>query len=67
MRPEQAGFRPNKSCADHINTLWIIIKQSIEFRSHLQLVFIDFQQAFDTLAQKPIWQAVKKKVYWKTS
>jgi sorting nexin-29 len=50
MRPEQAGFRSNKACADHINTLRIIVEQSIEFHSPLQLVFIDFQQAFDTLA-----------------
>jgi hypothetical protein len=38
MRPEQAGFRPNKSCADHVNTLRIIVGQSIELRSPLQLV-----------------------------
>jgi len=42
MTPEQAGFWPNKSCANHINTLQITVEQSIEFRSPLQLVFIDF-------------------------
>jgi len=57
MRPEQAGFRSNKACADHINTLRIIVEQSIEFCAPLQLVFIDFQQAFDTLARNAIWQA----------
>jgi len=61
MRPEQAWFQPNKSCADHINTLWIIVQQSIEFHSPLQSVFIDFQQAFDNLAHNTIWQAVKEK------
>jgi len=61
MRPEQAGFRPNKSCADHINTLRIIVEESIEFRSPLQLVFIDFQQAFDTLEHEAIWKALKEK------
>jgi hypothetical protein len=61
MRPEQAGFRSNKACADHINTLGIIVEQSVEFRSPLQLVFIDFQQAFDTLARSAIWQALKEK------
>jgi hypothetical protein len=50
MRPELAGFRSNKACADHVNTLRIIVEQSIEFCSPLQLVFIDFQQAFDPLA-----------------
>ena len=61
MRPEQAGFRPNKSCADHINTLRIIVEQSVEFGSPLQLVFMDFQQAFDTLAHNAIWKALKEK------
>jgi len=61
MRPEQAAFRSNTAYADHINTLRIIIEQSIEYRSPLQLVFIDFQQAFDTLAQDAIWQALKEK------
>ena len=42
-------------------TLQIIVEQSIEFRLPLQLVFIDFQQAFDTLAQDAIWLALKKK------
>jgi hypothetical protein len=27
LQKEQAGFRPNHSCTDRINTLWIIIKQ----------------------------------------
>jgi hypothetical protein len=60
MRPEQAGFRPNKSGTNHINTLRIIVEQSIEFHSPLQLVFIDFQQAFDSLAHNAIWQDVKE-------
>ena len=61
MRPEQADFRPNKACAVHINTLRIIVEQSIEFRSPIQLVFIDFQQAFHTLARDAIWLAPKEK------
>jgi hypothetical protein len=61
MRPEQAGFWPNKSYADHINTLRIIVEQSIELRSPLQLVFIDFQQAFDTLEHEVIWKALQEK------
>ena len=60
LRPEQAHFWPEKSRADHINALRIFVKQSVEFRSPLQLVFIDFQQAFDTLAHNAIWQALKE-------
>ena len=61
MRPEQAGFSSNKACADHFSTLRIVVEQPIEFRSPLQLVFIDFQQAFDTLARDAIWLALKEK------
>jgi len=61
MRPEQAGFRSNRACVDHINTLRIIVEQSVEFCSPLQLVFIDFQRAFDTLPRDAIWQAMKEK------
>ena len=51
----------NCKCADHIKTLRITVEQSVEFRSPLQLVFMDFQQAFDTLAHHAIWQALKEK------
>ena len=61
MRPEQAGFRSNRACVDHINMLRIIAEQSVEFCSPLQLVFIDFQRAFVTLAHDAIWQALMEK------
>jgi hypothetical protein len=35
---EQAGFGPNRSCIDLINTLRIIIEQSLEFQSPLPVV-----------------------------
>lgn len=58
LRPEQAGFRPNKSCIDHINSLRIIVEQSAELRVPLYLIFIDFQRAFDSIHQSAIWQAL---------
>jgi len=60
MRPEQTGFWSNKAYADHINTLRIIGEQSIEFRSPLQLVFIDLQHGFDILVCDAIWLALKE-------
>ena len=39
----------------------MIVEQSVDFRSPFQLVFIDFQQAFDTLAHNAISQALKQK------
>ena len=42
----QAGFRPGASCADHINTVRIIIEQCAAYKLDLHLLFIDFEKAF---------------------
>jgi hypothetical protein len=42
---EQVGFHPNRSCIDQINTLRIIIEQSVEFQLPLYMVFVDYKRA----------------------
>ena len=37
---EQAGFRHNRSCIDQINTLRVIIEQSLEFQSPPCMLFV---------------------------
>jgi len=59
LRKVQAGFRHNKSCIDQINTLRIIIENSLEFRSPLYMLFIDYQRAFDSLNRAWIWEELK--------
>lgn len=59
LRPEQAGFRKDKSCTDQIATLRIIIEQSLEWQSTLYLNFIDFKQAFDSVDRETIWQLLR--------
>ena len=49
LRENQAGFRAKRSCSDHIVTLRIIIEQSLEFNNCLQLAFIDYEKAFDSV------------------
>lgn len=61
LRRQQAGFCPNKSCIDHVNTLRIIVEQSVEWRSPLYLIFIDFEKAFDTLNHNVIWKSLQCK------
>lgn len=56
LRREQAGFRPGRSCTDHINTLRIIVEQSNEWQTHAHLLFIDFERAFDSLDRSMMWQ-----------
>ena len=49
LRDEQAGFRQDRSCSDHIATTRIILEQSLEWQNPLYSVFVDFQKAFDSL------------------
>ena len=59
LRDNQAGFRPNRSCADQIATLRIILEQSQEFRSPLYAGFLDFEKAFDSLDREVLWQLMR--------
>lgn len=54
IRSEQAGFREGRSCTDQINTIRIIIEQSVEMNSPLYLLFIDFEKAFDSIDRECI-------------
>ena len=56
LRPNQAGFRPNRSTIDQITTLRIIIEQSKEWNSELFVNFIDYKKAFDSLDRKSLWK-----------
>ena len=49
LREEQAGFRQGRSCTDQIATLRIIVEQSIEWNSSLNVNFVDYEKAFDSL------------------
>ena len=56
LREEQAGFRQDRSCTDHIATMRIIIEQSLEWQAPLYCVFVDFQKAFDSVDREVIWK-----------
>ena len=56
LRCEQAEFRKNKSCTDHIAVLRIIIEQSTEWQTPLYTNFIDFEKTFDSVDRNVIWQ-----------
>ena len=44
LRKEQAGFHKHRSCIDLINTLRIILEQSIEWQAILYVTFIDLER-----------------------
>ena len=49
IKQDQAGFRPGRSCSDHIFTLRKILEQSKEWNALLYANFIDFEKAFDSI------------------
>src|ERR1700753_2667348 len=59
LRKEQAGFRQNRSCIDHIASLRIIVEQSLEWQSLLYMNFIDFKKAFDMVDREVLWKILR--------
>ena len=56
LRDQQAGFRRNRSCADQIASLRIIVEQSLEWNSPLYINFIDYEKAFDSVDRETLWK-----------
>ena len=56
LRDERAGFRKERSCANQLVTLRIILEQSIEWQSPLYTCFIDFEKAFDSVDRESTWK-----------
>ena len=59
LRYQQAGFRRNRSCADQIASLRIIIEQSLEWNSPLYINFIDYEKAFDSVDRQTLWKLLR--------
>ncbi|VDP44758.1 unnamed protein product, partial [Schistosoma margrebowiei] len=49
LRYQQTRIRKDRSCTDQIGTLRIIVEQSIEWNTSLNINFIDYQKAFDSV------------------
>ena len=59
LRDQQAGFRQDRSCTDHIAILRIIVEQSLEWNSSLYVNFIDYEKAFDSVDRETLWKLLK--------
>ena len=52
----QAGFRPNRSCVDHIYTLGKIIQGRKDAGLKAYCFFLDVQKAYDTVWRNGLWK-----------
>ena len=59
LRKEQADFRKDKSCTDHIVTLRIIVEQCFQWQSSLYINFVDFEKAFDSIDRTALWKLLR--------
>ena len=55
---DQAGFRPEFGCVDHLFTVTAIAEKANEFRIPLWIATVDFQKAFDSVEHVAIWRAL---------
>ena len=58
---EQNGFRPRRSCLDHIFSLHNICKVRKNLKSETFLTFIDFRKAFDCVHHDFLWHKLINK------
>jgi len=55
LRKKQAGLRPGRGTTEQIFILRNIIEQSKEWQSSLNVNFIDFEKAFDSVHRDSLW------------
>ena len=55
---DQAGFRPDYSCDDHLFAATILAEKCNEFNLPLWVATLDFKKAFDSIHHSSIWDAL---------
>lgn len=48
-----------ESCCDHIATLRIVVEQTLEWKTRLRMVFVDFGKAFDSIGRDTLWKILR--------
>ena len=56
--PDQAGFRPDYSCDDHLFAITVLAEKCNEFNLPLWIATLDFRKAFDSISHDSIWRSL---------
>ena len=59
LRDQKAGFQRNRSRADQLASLRIIVEQSLERKSPLYINSIDYEKAFDSVDRETMWKLLR--------
>ena len=57
---DQAGFRPDFGCEDHLFTMTMLAEKCKEFNIPLWAAAIDFSKAFDSISHRSIFEALRE-------
>lgn len=56
IRNEQVDSRKGRSCTDHMFVLRQVLEQSRKLSNNLYVVYVDFENAFDSLHRETLWK-----------
>ena len=57
---EQAGFRAERGCSDHIFVMRQLAEKTIEKASKMYAAFIDLEKAYDKVWREDLWKTLGK-------
>ena len=56
---EQCGFRPPRSCPDHLFTISTLVEACVKQGLDTFVCFVDFKKVFDSISRKYLWEKMR--------
>ncbi|XP_033736423.1 uncharacterized protein LOC117324610 [Pecten maximus] len=61
LHDAQNGFRKDRSCQDHVYSLYSVVKNRINAKKSTYSCFIDLRKAFDTVDRECLWNRHRRR------